>query len=90
MSDLIENLRALARYVHDDMTVASDAADEIERLRTVTDTLAKTLEECRFALEPYDDIKPRDWSTDRMNLRRAHQGAVAAFAAIAKAKGEPR
>jgi hypothetical protein len=62
--------------------------EEVEQLRTVTITLQKALEECRFALEPYDDIKPRDWLTDRRNLRRAHEAAVAAFAAIAKSRGE--
>lgn len=42
------------------------------------------LEQCRFALEPYDDIKPRDWKSDRENLRRAHQTARAALAAMEK------
>jgi hypothetical protein len=27
----------------------------------------------KFYLEPYDDIKPRDWGTDKQNLRRAHE-----------------
>lgn len=42
--------------------------------------LREALEKCRFALEPYDDIKPRDWVTDRQNLRRAHEAARAALA----------
>lgn len=46
--------------------------------------LLGALEECRFALEPYDDVKPRDWPTDREKLRRAHK---AARAAIAKTTG---
>jgi len=38
MSDLIEQLRAMAKYKHSDVTVAEDAANEIERLRQyVTD-----------------------------------------------------
>jgi len=45
MSDLIESLRALARYVHDDMTVASDAADEIERLRDQNAELLEALKQ---------------------------------------------
>lgn len=49
------------------------------------DELLAALERCRFALEPYDDIKPRDWKSDRLNLRDAHQVAVAA---IANMKGE--
>ena len=31
------------------------------------------LKTLQFYLEPYDDIKPRDWVTDRKNLRIAHQ-----------------
>ena len=48
------------------------------------DELLTALKKCRFALEPYDDIKPRDWKTDRANLMLAHQSACAA---IAKAEG---
>jgi hypothetical protein len=33
MSDLIERLRALSRHEHDDLSIGSEAADEIERLR---------------------------------------------------------
>lgn len=47
-------------------------------LKTVRDAL----ELCRFALEPYNDIKPRDWSTDRQNLRFAHEDAVKALATL--------
>lgn len=32
MSELTERLRALARAEHDDLSVAAEAADEIERL----------------------------------------------------------
>ena len=46
--------------------------------------LRDALERCRFALEPYDDIKPRNWVTDRENLRDAHQAARAALAAMEK------
>lgn len=46
--------------------------------------LRDALERCRFALEPYDDIKPRDWKSDRENLRRAHQTACATLAAMEK------
>ena len=57
----------------------------LEEITNQRDELLAALERCRFALEPYDDIKPRDWKSDRLNLREAHQAAVAA---IAKAKGE--
>ena len=54
------------------------------RLIAAAPELLDALEQCRFALEPYDDIKPRDWVTDRERLRRAHE---VARAAIAKATG---
>ena len=49
-----------------------------DKLKQVRDAL----DFCRFALEPYDDIKPRDWSTDRQNLRFAHEDAVKALATL--------
>lgn len=45
-------------------------------------SLREAVELCRVALEPYDDIKPRDWLTDRQNLRRAHQAACDALKSI--------
>ena len=57
----------------------------VQELEKQRDELLAALERCRFALEPYDDIKPRDWKSDRLNLRDAHQVAVAA---IANMKGE--
>jgi len=35
--------------------------------------LARVMAKVRFAPEPYDDVKPRDWVSDRKNLQRAHQ-----------------
>ena len=52
---------------------------ELEKQR---DDLLAALEKCSFALEPYDDIKPRDWKSDRENLRRAHQTACEAIANV--------
>ena len=46
--------------------------------------LVEALEDCITALEPYDDIKPRDWKTDRQNLRRVYQSARLALAAYRK------
>lgn len=57
----------------------------IDQLEKQRDELLAVLDRCRFALEPYDDIKPRDWKSDRLNLREAHQAAVAAIASV---KGE--
>ena len=61
------------------------AYNEIVSLRKQRDELLAVLDRCRFALEPYDDIKPRDWKSDRASLREAHQAAVAAIASV---KGE--
>ncbi|SEO79236.1 hypothetical protein [Nitrosovibrio sp. Nv6] len=36
------------------------------------DGLRKAAEKAMFALEPYDDLKPRDWVTDREKLRIAY------------------
>ena len=47
--------------------------------------LYEALEDCMTALEPYDDAKPRDWKSDRENLRRVYQSARFA---LAKARGE--
>ena len=63
----------------------TNLGEVIDAIRDQRDELLAALERCRFALEPYDDIKPRDWKSDRLNLRDAHQVAVAA---IARAKGE--
>lgn len=43
--------------------------------------MVEALEACESALEPYNDVKPRDWKTDRENLRRAHESARAALSA---------
>lgn len=43
MDSLVANLRALARYVHSDMTVAEEAADEIERLRAANEEYLRVL-----------------------------------------------
>jgi hypothetical protein len=37
--ELVRHLRAMARYEHGDMTIADDAAAEIERLRARVDSL---------------------------------------------------
>lgn len=37
MSDLVERLRALARNEHDDASIGTEAADEIERLTDALD-----------------------------------------------------
>lgn len=61
-----------------------DAAAELRRLHAVNAELLGALKKCQFALEPYDDIKPRDWKTDRERLAAAHQVAIEA---LSKAEG---
>ena len=62
----------------------ADAAAELRRLHAINAELVEALKKCQFALEPYDDIKPRDWKTDRERLAVAHQVAIEA---LAKAEG---
>ena len=52
--------------------------DSIESGNLINELLA-ALKQCRLALEPYDDVKPRDWKTDREKLAFAHQAACAAI-----------
>lgn len=42
--------------------------------------LVEALKFAQFALEPWDDVKPRDWKSDRENLKRAHQKIKQALA----------
>lgn len=74
--------------------LARIAAAEVARMREVSkeyihalaviraenDRYRAALECCRFALEPFDDIKPRAWRTDYENLSRAHRSAKSALA----------
>lgn len=46
---------------------------ELEKLRDENERYKNTLEECRKALEPFDDIKPRGWITDFASLARVHR-----------------
>jgi hypothetical protein len=66
---------------------ACNAALEQQRgeLQAKCDGLLYVLKKCKEALEPYDDLKPRDWKTDREKLALAH---ATANAAIAKAQGD--
>lgn len=62
MSDLIANLRALARHKHDDLTVADEAADEIERLRAALSGLPRAIGHMREgSLEITPGADPRSW-----------------------------
>ena len=61
-----------------------EAASVLRLLHALNAALVGALKKCQFALEPYDDIKPRDWKTDRERLAVAHQVAIDA---LAKAEG---
>jgi hypothetical protein len=52
---------------------AAGISQYAKRLEGERDELMGALKQCQEALEPYDDIKPRDWKTDRERLSRAHQ-----------------
>ena len=66
-------------------TLGYSESEANARLLAAAPDLLEALKQCRLALEPYDDVKPRDWKTDREKLAFAHQ---AARAAIAKATGD--
>lgn len=57
-------------------------AEAMAMLRRLADENAKmsdALTYCVQALQPLDDVKPRDWKTDRELLRIAHKIAVVAI-----------
>lgn len=56
--------------------------DRTAELEAALKVAHENLDAIRFAVEPYDDIKPRDWKSDRANLRDAHQCAKQALAKI--------
>jgi len=41
--------------------------------------MREALEQARLALEPYDDVKPRDWISDRQRIKTAHALVVEAL-----------
>lgn len=49
---------------------------EIEKLTQEVERLRSCLKFAKHALEPYDDVKPRNWLTDKDNLRDAHQAIL--------------
>ena len=85
MSDsLIRNLRDLASCAHADLSVADEAADEIERLRAELHECARNLEEQVSASywhveQPFDANTQRRYDRD---MARAHK----AFAALEEKK----
>ena len=53
-------------------TLLGDEQADLKLIALVPDMMY-AIKMCAFALEPYDDVKPRDWKTDRERLRFAHQ-----------------
>ena len=49
-ADLIDRLRALSRYAHDDKSIGDEAADEIERLRAMTAGIEEIASALRLAI----------------------------------------
>ena len=47
-------------------------AAEIRRLQAENDAKDALLRQALFVLEPYADVKPRDWKTDREKLWHLH------------------
>ena len=88
-NDLIESTIEDIAWPNDEvMQFAKELSRAIEQailhkyrdLLAERDAFREALDQCRFALEPYDDVKPRDWVTDRERLRWAHKVAKAALA----------
>jgi hypothetical protein len=75
MTDIVESLRAMARYEHDDLSIGEAAADEIERLRAVEDKCnsyiednARMADECTtLRYELTRAIAQRDDEGDRLD-----------------------
>lgn len=67
-------------YAKRTQSVLAEYREEVARLEILQSALLEALEQCRLALEPYDDVKPRDWKTDREKLAFAHQAACSAIA----------
>jgi hypothetical protein len=80
MPDSLE-IRLMPGYVpeaeiYEVLTFATEEDQTTTYHRTDPTTVAVPVEVLRqvvFALEPYDDVKPRNWVTDRKNLAEAHQ-----------------
>jgi hypothetical protein len=49
---------------------------EKDKLKEENERLKACLKFAKHALEPYDDVKPRNWLTDKDNLREAHQSIL--------------
>ena len=54
-------------------TFTDEPSDDNANLIAAAPTMLDVLLVCRKALEPYNDIKPRDWKSDREALVRAYQ-----------------
>lgn len=62
--------------------IQKSLCEQITTLKSALKEVLTQLDAIRLAVEPYDDIKPRDWKSDRNNLRDAHQCAKEAIGTI--------
>ena len=74
--------------LRDELGCRQATIEEVELFKQRDDLLAalegarESLDAIRLAVEPYDDIKPRDWKSDRENLRDAHTSAKETIEAV--------
>jgi hypothetical protein len=67
--ELVRHLRAMARYEHGDMTIADDAAAEIERLRARVDSLRWPLAVYVHAHQTGNSVPPHIEAAARAALK---------------------
>ena len=74
--------------LRDELGCRQATIEEVELFKQRDELLAalegarESLDAIRLAVEPYDDIKPRDWKSDRANLRDAHTSAKETIEAV--------
>lgn len=82
VAELEKEREEFAGYAKSGTVIAAQQQMEITALKSALKEARESLDAIRFAVEPYNDIKPRDWKSDRANLRDAHQCARETLAKI--------
>ena len=76
MRNLVEMLKQLGRHEHTDVSIAAQAADEIERLRHAVSVLLEVLDNAADALDSDNpDIQLRAGIAARETINRIEGGA---------------